>query len=177
MTRNVLMLLVVGLAGLTLLAAGCGGGSSDTAAETTTTETTTTETTTTEESTTESTETSEESTDTTGSSDFASAENCQEFAQLSAKISDAFSGADQDLEGVADQLNQLASVAPDEIKSDFETLADGYGQIADAVGNLKAGETPSADDLAKLSQLGTEWSTKMTTAATNIATWAQENCT
>ena len=185
-----LLLFAVCLTGLTLVAAGCGGSdnesaSGDTATLTTTTEETTTEETTTEEttteaeSTTESTETTEESTDTSGTPSFATAENCKEFSDFGARISAAFSGTgDQDLQGVADQLDQLASAAPDEIKSDFQTMADGYKQIADALEGVDLTSTnPDPQALAKLSQLGTEWSTKMTTAAQNVANWAATNCT
>jgi hypothetical protein len=182
MARRVMLLFTIASLGLLVLAAaGCGGdnkSASETTTEATTTEATTTETTptTTTETTTETTST----TDTSGAPTFATAENCKEFTDFGQQISQAFSGSgDSDLQTVADNLDKLAQSAPADVKSDFQTLADGYSQIADALKgvDLSSGQQPDPQALAKLSQLGTEWSTKMTTAATNIATWAQKNCT
>ncbi len=189
--KLVTLLVIVSFATLVFAFAGCGGGDNSASGDTTTTETTTTEetetadteTTETETTETETTETTDtETTDTTATSqsDFATAQNCREFTKFGQQISQAFSGSgDANLQTVADQLDELAQSAPDEIKSDFQTLADGYQQIADALEgvDLSSGQQPDPQALAKLSQLGTEWSTKMTTAATNISTWAQQNCT
>jgi hypothetical protein len=187
MARKLVTLLVIAsFATLVFAFAGCGGDDNSASGDTTTTETTTTEeteTTDTETTETETTETTDtETTDTTETSEsgFASAENCKEFTAFGQKISQAFSGSgDANLQTVADQLDELAQSAPEEIKSDFQTLADGYQKIADALGgvDLSSGQQPDPQALAELSKLGTEWSTKMTTAATNISTWAQQNCT
>jgi hypothetical protein len=48
------------------------------------------------------------------------------------------------------------------------------GTVADAVGDVGPGETPSAAALAKLASLDT---TAATEASTNISTWVTENCT
>jgi hypothetical protein len=172
------MLLVIASFALLVFAfAGCGGDDNS-SADTTTTETTTTEDTETTETETTETETTTEDTDTDTTSalgDFATSENCKEFQELQSKASQAFTGSGaQDVEQVKDQLQAFADEAPDEIKDDFQTLADGYGKIAD-LGLTSTNPDPQA--LAKLSQLGTEWATKMTTAGTNIATWVAQNCT
>jgi hypothetical protein len=185
MNRKFLLLLAVVALGVGLLTAGCGGDNksaetTETTATSTTETTTTTEATTTETEGTETTETTETTATTaTTPANFATAQNCQEFATFGQKISSAFSGSnDQDLQKVADQLDQLAAGAPSDVKSDFQTIADGYKAIADALKGVDLTSTnPDPQALQKLQSLGTEWSTKMTTAAQNIANWAQKNCT
>ncbi len=175
MARRVMMLLAIASLGvLTLAFAGCGGDNKS-ASETTTatTEATTTETTTTETTPTETTSTdTTATTDTSGSTDFASAKNCQEFAQIQAKMSGALTGS-TNVQDLKDAFDQLTAAAPAEIKDDFQTLSDYITQVADAVGNLKAGETPSADALAKLQSIDT---TKATQAGQNIGAWTAKNC-
>ncbi len=91
MPRKLVTLLVIAsFATLVFAFAGCGGDDNSASGDTTTTETTTTEEQTTETETTETTETETtdtETTDTTETSgdDFASAENCEEFAQIGSR--------------------------------------------------------------------------------------------
>src|SRR5262245_18316417 len=143
MARKLVPLLVIGSFALLVFAfAGCGGDDNSASGDTTATETTTTEETTTDTETTETetteTETTEEDTDTTeASGDFATSDNCQEFSQIGAKISASLTGT-SDVSDIQDAFNQYAASAPDEIKDDFQTLADFFGEVADAVGNLQA---------------------------------------
>jgi ABC-type glycerol-3-phosphate transport system substrate-binding protein len=186
MARRVMMLLAIASLGVLALAfAGCGG-SDKSAATTETTATTTTETTTesttgatdttaTDTTATETTDTTEtETTDTSTTPDFASSENCRQFAAIGQKISSSLTGGESDLGDVAKAFHQYADASPADIKDDFQTLADWFDQVAGALGNLKAGQTPSAADLAKLQTLD---STKATQASQNISTWVQQNCT
>ena len=179
MTRRLVTILaVLSIGGLVLIGAGCGGNdSSSTASETTATTTTPS---TTEATTTEATDTSTSSTTTTSaSSDIASAANCQEFAQIGAKLSGAFTGTG-DTQQAKEFFDQLAANAPAEIQADFQTIADAYAKIADALQGYDAssGQVPSADVLAKLQALSTEIDqTKLTEASQNISKWATENCT
>jgi hypothetical protein len=182
MARRFVPLLVIASFALLVFAfAGCGGddesASGDTVAtETTTTETEDTDTETTETETTE-TETTEtettEATETDAEPDFATSENCQEFAQIGAKVSGALTGTSTDPNDIKEAFEQLAAAAPDEIKADFETLADYMTTVADALGGVNPGEQPSPDALAKLAQID---STKATAASTNISKWVTENC-
>jgi hypothetical protein len=186
MARRFVPLLVIASFALLVFAfAGCGGddesASGDTVAtETTTTETTTTETEDTDTETTETTETettetteTTEATETDAEPDFATSENCQEFAQIGAKVSGALTGTSTDPNDIKEAFEQLAAAAPDEIKADFETLADYMTTVADALGGVNPGEQPSPDALAKLAQID---STKATAASTNISKWVTENC-
>jgi hypothetical protein len=204
--KAIWILCALALGAFALGAAGCGGGGTTTvtvAADTTSTDTTSTDTTetdttsteTTEETTTDETDTT--STDTTETEttatdtetvtttspdlSFINNENCRQFVQFASDFSQALSGTgDTDIQAAADELQKFADEAPDEIKDDFETLAEYYSKIADALDgvDLSSGKTPSADVIAKLAQLSQDIdTTKVTEASTNITNWTQENCT
>jgi hypothetical protein len=186
MARRLVTLLVVLCFGtFVLAAAGCGGDDDSSASDDTTlTETTTTEETT-EEETTEEETTETEDTDTTDTTEtsalggFATSENCREFAQIGSKISEAFTGTGVgDLDEASDAFAELTAAAPEEIKDDFQVIADAYNKLADALQGIDVTSTnPDPEALAKLTQLAQEIDqAALTTASTNIATWAQENC-
>ena len=183
MARRFVPLLVIASFALLVFAfAGCGGDDNSASGDTTATETTTTEETTTEETTTEETttdtETTEtettEATETDADSDFASTENCEEFAKIGTQISGALTGT-TDPDQIKQAFDDLAAAAPEEIKADFETIADYMSKVADALGgvDLSSGQTPDASALAKLQGLD---ATAATAASTNITKWVTENC-
>jgi hypothetical protein len=182
MARRLVPLLVIASFALLVFAfAGCGGDDDSSASDDTTlTETTTTEETTedetTEEETTETEDTdTTETTETSASDDFATSENCEEFAKIGAQVSEAVTGT-ADVDEIKAAFDELAAAAPDDIKPDFEVLAEYMTAVADALGgaDIGAGETPDASALAKLAQLD---ATEATTASTNISRWVTENCT
>jgi hypothetical protein len=182
MARRLVTLLVVACFGMFVFAAaGCGGDDDSSAsADTELTETTTTEETTEEETTEEETTETEDTdttdtTETSASDDFATSENCQEFAKIGSEISGALTGT-TDPDQIKAAFDDLAAAAPDEIKADFETLADYMSQIADALGgvDLSSGQTPDPSALAKLQSLD---ATAATAAGQNISKWVTENCT
>jgi hypothetical protein len=161
-----LALVVVSLA---LVAAGCGGGSDESAAST---ETTTTEATTSESTTTES----------TGTADLSSILNdkdCLALAGIGATFAQAVTGASD--EQAAHELQQLVDKVPDEIKPDVQVLAEWFTQYTAKLKDIgiKAGQTPTA---AQLQQLQAALSSananqqELTTASQHIETWAQNNC-
>lgn len=165
-------LIVLLLAALALVAAGCGGDDNSEASgdtDTTVVEETTTEETTTEETTTE--ETTSDETTLSG--------KCAEFAGLGAKISQAMAGGNAGLDEASALFDELASQVPDEIKADFEVIAENFAEIADVMKevDLAPGEQPSAEDLAKLQELtSTLNSTEVQQASANIEKWTEENC-
>jgi hypothetical protein len=182
MARRLVPLLVIASFALLVFAfAGCGGDDDSSASDDTTlTETTTTEETTEEETTEEETTETEDTdttdtTETSASDDFATAENCEEFAQIGAQVSEAVTGT-ADVDEIKAAFDELAAAAPDDIKPDFEVLAEYMGAVAEALGGVDvgAGETPDPSALAKLGQLD---ATAATTASTNISKWVTENCT
>jgi hypothetical protein len=162
--------MVLLLAAIALAAAGCGGDdSSDASGDTDTTvvEETTTEETTAEETTADTTE------ETTLSG------KCAEFAGLGAKISQAMAGGNAGLDEASALFDELASQVPDEIKADFQVIAENFADIAEVMKDidLAAGEQPSAEDLAKLQeQTSSLNSTEVTQASANIQKWTEENC-
>ena len=157
----------------------------DTTTDTTATDTTATDTTSTATTSTDTTSTDTTSTDTTGTgtsslSALTSAGNCADLANMGAALSQAFSGTGtNDVQKQAQLLKEFADRTPEDIRPDFETVADAYSKIADALKgvDLSPGKTPSPEVLAKLMKLSTELDqTKLTQAETNISAWASKNC-
>jgi hypothetical protein len=168
---------------LVVSAAGCGGSKKSSAPPTTTTEATTTTTT---EATTTTTTSSEATTTTTspatttsGTGSFANAANCKQLSDLGTQFSQAITGAKGDLAKQATLFKALADKTPEEIRPDFETIADAYSKIAgDLKGvDLSSGKVPDAATLAKITKLGAEFSgPKFTQAIHNIEAWVTKNC-
>jgi len=174
--RTSRIVLALALGALVLAAAGCGGGGKSASSTTTTTETTTTA----AQSSTTTTTTASSGSTTTGAnvSGIASASNCRELADLSAKLGQAFGGTPSgDSKKYAAFLKAYADRAPAEIRPDFQTLADAYGKIAGALGDYTPGQQPSAAELAKLMKAvqGLDQA-KITQAGQNISAWVQKNC-
>jgi hypothetical protein len=117
-----------------------------------------------------------------GSKSFASAKNCKELEGLAAKISQSFqpnANGELDLKKEADALDALADAAPDEIKGDFKTFAEAFEKFAKIYGDvkIKPGETPTADQLAKLTQATASFNTaKLQQASQHLATWGRTHC-
>ena len=170
------MLLVAALGALLLIAAGCGGDDDESAADTQAPAATATDGGDTAGAETEPAETAEEETEL----DFANAENCQEFAELGAKVSQALGGTEGvDADETKELLNEFADDAPEEIRDDFRVIADAYSKIADALADLDLdpGETPDPEDALKLQEIAGEIDqAALTEANTNITTWVNENC-
>ncbi len=165
-----------------LAAAGCGSKSTTSTSTTTTTETAATSTApaaTTAAAATTATTTSAASTSSAAASlgALASAGNCKSIQDLGASFSQAFSGANGDVQKEAQLLQQFAAQTPSDIRPDFETIANAFAKIADALKGYKPGTTPDAATLAKLAALqGTLDQQQLQTAETNISAWAAKNC-
>ena len=152
--------------------AGCGGGGKKSSSGTTAVAATT-----------EAAATTTEAAATTKVPDlskFATSKNCRDFAQLAVNVTKAFTGSGgNDLQASAKAINELADKAPSDVRSDFKVVADAYGKIANALKgvDLKSGETPSADQIAKMQKLQQEIDQpKLTAAEQHISTWVQHNC-
>jgi hypothetical protein len=166
---------------LVVAAAGCGSSKKSSAPPTTTTEATTT--TTTEATTTATaatTTTSSAPTTTSGAGSFATAANCKQLSDLGTQFSQALTGAKGDIAKQAALFKALADKTPEEIRPDFETIANAYTKIAgDLKGvNLSSGKVPDAATIAKISKLGAQFSgPEFTQAIHNIEAWVTKNCT
>ena len=172
--RRLAVLLVAALA---LVAAGCGGSSDEASSDTDTVavETTTMDTTTTEDTAT----TDDTATDTSSSTDLgALTGKCAELAGLGTKLASAMGGQDAGVENVSKLFDELADEVPDEIKADWQVLAENFGKIAEALKgvDLTSG-TPDAETLAKLQALSaTLDSQKVQQASAHIEAWVTQNC-
>jgi hypothetical protein len=156
-----------------LTVAGCGKKKT----QTTTTTTTVTEQTTTTTAASETTTSAGTSTSAAGLG--ALAANCKQLSDLGQAFSQAFQGANGDVQKQAQILKEFADKTPSDIRPDFETLADAFTQIAGALKgvNLGSGQTPDAATLAKLMALSQKFqNAKFQAAVTHIETWAAQNC-
>jgi hypothetical protein len=163
--------IVVAVLGLALVGVGCGGDD-DSSASGDTTEIT--DTTTTDETITEDTTTDDDDDDLSG----LASEDCLELAAASAGLGQAFATPGSDFEG-EDAFRELADDVPDEIRDDWQILADAYSDYAEALADidLSAGETPDAETLQEIQQaIASIDQASVTEASNNIAAWAQQNC-
>ncbi len=167
-------LALLALAMLVLVAAGCGGddtsGTSADADSTVVTETTG-----------DDTNDVEDLTETTGDDDSIGQLDgkCAELAGIGAKLSQSLSGQSGDLDEAARVFDEIADQVPDEIKADYEVIAENFGKIAETLKDvdLQSGETPNAEAIAKLQQLATSFdSPEIREATANIEAWTQKNC-
>jgi hypothetical protein len=162
------------LAALTLVAAGCGGDDGNEAADDT--ETAVVEdsgTTTSDDSATE----TEDAADDSGTG--ALTGECAAFAGLSAKLSQAFAGSSSDLDSATEIFDEVADQVPEEIRDDYEVLANNIEEFADELKelDLAAGETPSPEAIAKLQEIAQSLdSAEVREASQNLEAWAQANC-
>ena len=164
------------LAAFALVAAGCGGddGGDSASSDTTVVETDATET----ETDTETDTDTDTDTDTNSGGGVLEGE-CAEFAGLSAKLSQALGGTSGDLESATGVFDELADQVPDEIRDDYEVLAENFSKLAEALKDvdLSAGATPSPEDLAKIQEVTQSLdSAEVQKASQNIEAWASENC-
>ena len=165
-------LVVIGLGVLVLAVAGCGGDDSSESAGSG--DQTTVEDTVTEETSTDAASTDIDLGDVS--------EECLDFASVGAKVSEAFGaagGSTGDLSATADAFDELVAAAPDAIKDDLETIAAGFGELAEALEgvDLSSGQTPSAEDLQKLQEATQSLDNAgLEQASNNIEAWVEENC-
>ena len=113
------------IAAVALIAAGCGGSDSNEASSDTTVATT--ETMSVETSTTDS------GTSTDNGSIGSLSGDCAQFAGVSSKIAQSLSGQDANMEDAAKAFADIADQVPDEIKDDYQVIAENFSKIAEAL--------------------------------------------
>jgi hypothetical protein len=182
---NKFRVLVVPIAVLALVAAGCGGDSSNESASdasetTVAAETTmTTEETTAAEESSASASASASASSSSSSSDLALGGKCKEFAGVSQQLAASLSGQTADLQEASKIFDEIADQVPDEIKADYQVIAENFKKIADALKgvDLTSGKAPSPEVLAKLQELSQSMdSPKVQQATQHIEAWVKENC-
>ena len=80
---------------------------------------------------------------------------------------------------MSEVFDELAEQVPEEIRDDYQVLADNFKEFADALKgvDLASGKTPDAETLAKLQEAATSLdSAEVQQASKNIEAWAQANC-
>jgi hypothetical protein len=160
--------LVLLLAALALVAAGCGGDDSNEAGGETDTAVVETDG---EKTTDDATETADD--------DAALGGECAELAGLGTRISQAVTGGNEGLEEASELFDELASRVPEEIRDDLEVIAENFSQVAEAAQelDLAPGETPGPEDLARLQELTESLSSpEVAAAGERIQAWTEENC-
>jgi ABC-type glycerol-3-phosphate transport system substrate-binding protein len=171
---TILVVLVLGL-----VAAGCGGGDE----EASDTQTVATDTVGTDEATDETT-TDDTDTDTGDIDDlgvFGSGE-CAELIGASAALSQAFGSAGtpgDDVDEVQAFFDEFVDDAPEEIREDFQVLADAYSAYADVLADVQVepGQVPDAETLQKLQEaIASIDQQEVSEASLRISAWATENC-
>ena len=154
-----------------VIAAGCGGGKKKSASPATAATTTSTVATTTG------------ATTTTASPTFASTKNCAQLLGLAAKFAQALGAASGNAKAsITDEakaFQAMAAAAPSEIRGDFETLASAFNAYAQAFAKagIKAGQTPTAAQLAQMQAAAKAFSTpKLRAAEQHLSVWGRKNC-
>ena len=170
---------VVLLIAAALAVAGCGGGSKSSAPP----PVTVTVAPTTPATTTTSTPTHETTTTTTSGTGNGSFKDCgsltsfgQEFAKALAASS---TSGTEGLKAQADTFKSFADKAPEAIRGDIKVIADALAKYAEVLKgvDLKSGQAPSADVLAKLQAASKDISQPAVAAAgKNISAWVQSHC-
>ena len=169
--RRIAALLIAVLA---LVAAGCGGSSSDEASSDTET-TVATEATATDDMT-----ATDDDSETSTDVDLGNLSGeCAQFAGISSTLAQSLSGQDANIEDAAKAFDEIADKVPDEIKDDYQVIAENFSKIADALKgvDLTSGQGPSPEALAKLQELSASMdSAEVQQASQHIEAWVQEHC-
>lgn len=158
------------LAVLALAVAGCGGDdSSDAVADT---ETTVVEETTTDDPTDDVETVPETTADELGEL----GGECAELAGIGARLSQSLTGQSSDLGAAADALDEIAEQVPDEIKDDYQVIAENFAEIAKALEGVDLANA-NEETLAKLQQATASLdSAEVKEATENVQAWVTANC-
>lgn len=176
--------IAVALSAFLLVVAACGGDD-EAASDTTTLADTTTEETTTDDvdddpddTTTEEATTDDDSDDL---DDLASGE-CRDLVEAGQKLSQAFGAAaptDEDYDDVSKFFDEFADNAPEEIRADFQVLAEAWEVYAEVLPDLQVepGQAPDPEALQRLQEATAQLDQQELTAASErIEAWTTENC-
>ena len=108
-------------------------------------------------------------------------DECEELAELSTKMGEAFSGTggSDDIQEQAEFFEDFADETPEEIREDFQVIAEAYTKLADALedADLQAGEQPDPEAIQKLQEATQSLDQeRLNEASANIQKWSEENC-
>jgi hypothetical protein len=110
----------------------------------------------------------------------ASGDDCEQLTSLGETLSQALSAGDaNDLEKQAQFFEDFADNTPEEIRDDFQTVAEFYSKLTKALADadVQPGEQPDPEDIQALQEAATSVDQeRLTEASTNIEKWVKENC-
>jgi hypothetical protein len=103
------------------------------------------------------------------------------MAAASSGISAAMTGSDSDLEQSIEAMQAFAAEAPEEIREDFQMLAEAYARIGQALADSgydpASGQPPSAEVMAALQEAGDELnSPELQEASERISAYFAAEC-
>src|SRR4029078_1186675 len=104
---------------------------------------------------------------------------CAQFAGISSKLAQSLSGQDANIEDAAKAFDEIAARVRDEIKHDYQVIADNFSKIAEALKgvDLTSGQAPSPEALAKLQELSASRdSAEVQRASQHSEAWVQQHC-
>ena len=163
------------LAALALFVAGCGG---DDGSDSASSDTAVVETDSADDGT--ATDSSDDATATDAAEDDGElGGECLQFADLGAKLQAAVGSGGGDIDSVTEVFDELADRVPEEIRDDYQVLADNFKEFAEALEgvDLSSGATPDADTLAKLQEAAASMERpEVQQASQNIQAWVAANC-
>jgi hypothetical protein len=111
---------------------------------------------------------------------FASGDDCAQLSSLGASLSNALGGGNpEDLEQQAQFFEEFADRTPEDIRGDFQTVAEFYSRLTKALADadVQPGEQPDPEAIQALQEAATSIDQeKLSTASTNIEKWVVENC-
>ncbi len=108
-------------------------------------------------------------------------DECEELAELSTKMGEAFggTGGSDDIQEQAEFFEDFADETPEEIREDFQVIAEAYTKLADALedADFQAGEQPDPEAIQKLQEATQSLDQeRLNEASANIQKWTEENC-
>jgi len=114
----------------------------------------------------------------TGGASTTKSKSCKELTTLANRVSAAFSNTNaKNIQKNARILKQFADQTPDEIRPDFELLADDVQKIADSLHGVKNPNSPTPAERQKIQQAASTINqSKLSAAIRHITAWSQKNC-
>ena len=108
-------------------------------------------------------------------------DECNKLARLGAEFSQAMTGAanSKDVEEQVRLFEDFADQTPEDVRDDFQVLAEEYSKIAQALSdaNFQSGEQPDPEAVQKFQEAMQSVDQKrLDEATTNIEQWMKENC-
>jgi hypothetical protein len=109
---------------------------------------------------------------------FLTAARCRHYKALLLDFESTLAGVGTtDTQQAAEVFTFAAARAPHDVAGSFQTLADAYIELTDALDGVEPGKYPTPEQIARLEQLSQELDAKhVTQATTNVWGWLRDYC-